>query len=110
MVKDNKDEASCSICGRILKTNNGSTKGVREHLIRMHDVIPDDPTTFLDPKSVPKPKEVNPDNLKSFVWKYMVKDSKYEASCSICGRVLKTSDGSTRGARDHLFRVHNLTG
>ena len=82
MVKDSKDEASCSICGTVIKTKTGNTSGAREHLMRMHDIAPEDSSTFFDPKSIPKPEEANPDNLKSFVWRYMVKANQEEASCS----------------------------
>ena len=108
MVKDSKDEARCSICGTVIKTKTGSTSGAREHLMRMHDISPEDSSTFYDPKSIPKPEEANPDNLKSFVWRYMVKVNQEEAGCSICGKVLKTKSGSTSGAREHLMRVHDI--
>ena len=108
MVKDSKDEASCSICGTVIKTKTGNTSGARDHLMRMHDISPEDSSIFYDPKSIPKPEEANPDNLKSFVWRYMVKVNQEEASCSICGKVLKTKTGSTSGAREHLMRVHDI--
>ena len=107
-MKDSKDEASCSICGKVINTKTGSTSGAREHLIRIHDINPEDSIFQIDMKSVPKPERAKPDNLKSFVWKYMVKANKEEASCSICGKVIRTTSGSTSGAREHLMRVHDI--
>ena len=109
MVKDSKDEASCSICGTVIKTKTGNTSGAREHLMRVHDIAPEDSIFQIDMKSAPKPKKANPENLKkSFIWKYMVKANNEEASCSICGKVIKTKSGSTTGAIEHLKRLHDI--
>merc|ERR1719220_2457951 len=104
MVKDNKDEASCSICGKVLKTPGSSTSGLRDHLTKVHGIVPE---PIIQPN--PKLKVVEDDSYyghplcskmdkafggqKSFIWRYMTKESKDEAKCSICGKVLRTPKG-----------------
>ena len=121
MVKDNKDEASCSICGKVLKTPGSSTSGLRDHLTKVHEIVPE---PITQPNSKPKFMEgdiylVRPQcskkdkacgGQKSFIWKYMTKESKDEAKCSICGKVLSTPKGTTTSAREHLNRIHDIIG
>ena len=44
----------------------------------------------------------------SYVWKYASKESKEQATCSICGKTFKISGGQTSSLKYHLDKVHDI--